>query len=418
MAEFSIVGAGALLCSGKCAYCSATSVQDVDFKGKNIKKDDFGKVIWDWDAIKHVFDTNHIIQGAIKSGETLTLNWWSAEPLDFYKEADEYFTWVQTNYPKLKFQAFISTNGIPLARKKVQDWLYEAHKKWGLKIQLSHDGVGQHVRTRTYDPLYDERTKDFIVKLVKDKILDMINCTLNGINYSPFANKLYFDKWRFDNHIETIPMLIKLNHNNDAEYTGPYKLKGEHLRRYMHEMEMLMQQSALVQSNNSFQMVGVYGGWPHQALETLQNQMNVQKQLWQPYAGYLANQMNRFDYFKQWGGCAQYSLGITKETWCINTKGEYVFCQLCNDPEDNPNQKLERPEHCKDCEFKDYNECFPCPDMVFADECEYKKEYMRLMLRMKQYLHIIHSFSQVMEATVLEKEKATCSCNNRGERRC
>ena len=37
MAEFSVIGSGFLKCSGSCAYCSATSVQDVDFEKKTIR---------------------------------------------------------------------------------------------------------------------------------------------------------------------------------------------------------------------------------------------------------------------------------------------------------------------------------------------------------------------------------------------
>lgn len=76
LAEFSVIGSGALICSGKCSYCSATSVQECDYEGKNIKKEDFGKIIWDWDGLKKVFDTNPIIQEAIKTSSVLTLNWW------------------------------------------------------------------------------------------------------------------------------------------------------------------------------------------------------------------------------------------------------------------------------------------------------------------------------------------------------
>ena len=74
--EFSIVGAGALICSGKCSYCSATSVQECDYEGKNIKKEDFGKVVWDWNGVKKIFDTNTIIQEAIKTSSNIVLNWW------------------------------------------------------------------------------------------------------------------------------------------------------------------------------------------------------------------------------------------------------------------------------------------------------------------------------------------------------
>ena len=96
-------------------YCSATSVQECDYEDKSIKKEDFGKVIWDWKGLKKVFDTNPILQEAIKNGSEVILNWWAAEPLDFYKEAEEVWSWVREKFPNLKFHSAISTNGIPLA---------------------------------------------------------------------------------------------------------------------------------------------------------------------------------------------------------------------------------------------------------------------------------------------------------------
>ena len=60
----------------------------------------------------------------------------------------KYWDWVHENYPDLQFSAFISTNGIPLARKKVVEWVYRMHEKYGLELQLSHDGVGQRVRNK------------------------------------------------------------------------------------------------------------------------------------------------------------------------------------------------------------------------------------------------------------------------------
>ena len=260
----------------------------------------------------------------------------AAEPLDFYQDAEKYWDWVKENYPTLKFTAFISTNGIPLARKKVVEWVYKMHEKYGLTLQLSHDGVGQRVRTRTFDPLYSPSTRDTIVKLVKDGILTMINATLNQYNCSPMANFAYFQKWRYDNHLENTKLdLIKLNHNNDAEYTGPFRLRDERLNRYMHEMETLWMNAYVAADNDPY---------------------------WLPYKGYFVNQMTRWDLKdNNEGGCEAFSKGHKDWTWCCNTKGEYVFCQLCSDPTTNPNPNCEQSEVCKDCEFREMNDCHPCP---------------------------------------------------------
>lgn len=389
MSEFSIVGAGALICSGKCSYCSATSVQECDYEGKNIKKEDFGKIIWDWAGVTKIFNTNPIIQDAIKKRQSIVLNWWAAEPLDFYQDAEKYWDWVHEHYPDLQFSAFISTNGIPLARKKVVEWVYRMHEKYGLELQISHDGVGQRVRTRTFDPLYSPSTRDTIVKMVKDGIITMVNATLNQYNCSPMANFAYFQKWRYDNHLETTNLrLIKLNHNNDSGYTGPFRLKGENLDRYMHEMETI---------------------WMHSYIS------DPKDPYWVPYRNYFENQMTRWELKNGEGGCESFSKGHRDWTWCCNTKGEYVFCQLCSDPTTNPNPNCEQAENCKHCEFRNYNECWPCPDMQMSEDCEYKKAYIRMVLRMKEYINIVNGFRSKIEQlnkALNNNNTKQCNCNN------
>lgn len=245
-----------------------------------------------------------------------------------------YIDWVEKNYPNLKFKLFISTNGIPLARKTVVEWLYKMHQRCGLEIQLSHDCLGQYVRTNTFDPLYDVRTRDVCVKLVKDGILNMINATLNQYNSSPRGCFEYLQKWRYENHLEKYPMYIKLNHNNDSDYTGPFRLRDYNLSRYIHEMEELWMQAYVADDNDIY---------------------------WKPFKSYFVNQMKRSERFRENGGCGQFASGQKDWTWCCNTKGEYVWCQLCNDPDDVINPKCEQSDACKHCEFRNFDDCHPCP---------------------------------------------------------
>lgn len=380
-----------------CSYCSATGISPEDFKRKGKCKSSYGKVIWDFDALKKIFDTNPIIQEHLKdNSKILTVNFWGSEPLLWTKECDIYTDWIDKNYPTLKYHLFISTNGLLLGAKNIQEWIYKERQKHHLSLQLSHDGIGQYIRGKHFDPLYDPKTRDFCVKMVKDGILSMFNATLNKFNCSPIANKVYFDKWRYDNGLEGYDLLIKLNHNNDSEYTGPYKLTGEELNRYIHEMEILWQQSYLVPETND------------------PNDLNYQ--IWHPYSGYFQNQMKRWQPFAQYGGCAQFSRGDKDWTWCCNSKGEYVFCQLCNDPNDNPNPNVEQGPECKDCEFRFMDDCHGCPDMVFANHCEYKKEYMRLVLRMKQFCTIVDNFMNERRTLYNQINNKSCNCNNNNRR--
>ena len=389
MAEFSIIlaGKGGNLCNMCCHYCSATGVS---------KKDNPGSKEWpievDYDALKKTMETNPIIKDAIAKKSILTINLWGGDPLMHTKQFSEIWDWIDKTFPNLKYHGFVSTNGLLLGAKHIQDWIYEEHKKHGLTIQLSHDGVGQFIRSKDFDPLYDPKTKDFCVKLVKDGILRMINATLNQYNCSPMANFAYFQKWRYDNHLENTKLdLIKLNHNNDAEYTGPFRLTGENLDRYMHEMEILWMNSYMSEPNDPY---------------------------WLPYRGYFENQMKRWEKKKGEGGCESFSKGHKDWTWCVNTKGEYVFCQLCNDPKTNPNPNCEQSESCKHCEFRDYDDCHPCPDMVMGKECHYKKAYIRTVLRMKEFCRIVDGLKQENNQLRNQLSNSSCSCGNKQDNNC
>ena len=382
--EFSIIlaGAGGNLCNMGCHYCSAVGVT---------KKDNPGTKEWpieiDYKAMKKTMSNNPILKEAMEKNQEVSLNFWGGDPLMHTKLISEMADWVDKTFPNLKYKMFISTNGLLLGAKHIQEWIYKEHEKHRLEIQMSHDGVGQSVRSGKFDPLYDEKTKDFCVKIAKDGIFTMINATLNQFNCSPMANFAYFQKWRYDNHLENSPMhLIKLNHNNDAEYTGPFRLSGENLDRYMHEMEILWMHSYISDENDPY---------------------------WKPYRGYFQNQMSRWGKKQGEGGCEAFSKGHRDWTWCMNTKGEYTFCQLCNDPTSSPNPNCERSKECEHCEFRDQEDCHVCPDMKMPKHCEYKKAYMRAVLRMKEFCSIIDEKNKIINALQGNVKPKTCSCNGK-----
>lgn len=390
MAEYSIILAGTAgnLCNMQCHYCSAVGVSEKDLKDKI----ETGIEI-DYAKMKETMDKNPIVQEHLKSGKKLTINNWGGDPLMYYKQLEEVDDWIRATYPTLNFDVFISTNGLLLGAKHIQEWIYHMHDKFGLHIQLSHDGVGQFVRSKNFDPFYDEKTKDVIVKLAKDGIFNMINVTLNNYNCSPLANFQYLQKWRYENHLEQLPLYIKLNHNNDSDYTLKYRIRDYNLSRYMHEMELLWLDAYEAGPNNEY---------------------------WKPFYSYFSNQMSRSDPYKGLGGCGQFASGQKDWTWCMNTKGEYVWCQLCNDPKDVINAKCEQAEACKHCEFRHFDDCSPCPDMSMSEDCgpghyAYKQEFIRATLRAKKWMNIINAYRRRISELENQLNNKSCSCNNKGK---
>ena len=380
--SFVLAGKGGNICNMNCRYCSADIQLD-----KNAKITD---IEIDYKAMEEKIRSNPIYQAYLvdknnpnkKAPEQkLTVNFWGGDPLMHTKIWDEMMEWLDTII--LDYSIFISTNGLLFGAKHVQDWC-DAH--WGNKdqrknimFQISHDGLGQYIRSKDFDPFYDPKTKDFIVKMARRGQFKYINCTMNAYNCSPQGNKMYFDKWIFDNGITPGSMYIKLNHNNDADYTEPFRLKGESLRRYMHEMFLL---------------------WIDAYFEPDRPDML-------PYRDYLMNQAKRNETFKGLGGCGLFSSGARDYSWAMNTKGEYVYCQLCNDNDSCPNPKCEMSEECSHCEFRNMDDCHPCPAMSQPKDCEYKKEYIRAVLRFNTFIQKHERYIRNLQAN---QSKKSCSC--------
>lgn len=364
--EFSIIIKGCRLCSNACHYCSAPTVlpnQEVNFKNE--------KHEIDYDKMRETMLSNPILKDMREKKEPIQINLWGGNPLDHLDEMDALMDWFMEDmkefwqYDEKSVPHFyISTGGAPLRRKKVRDWVdkHVADPKRKLEIQLSHDGIGNFIRDPNYDPLYDKDVGPWLVELVKKGCLTMINATLHRYNNSHYANIFYWNKWRYENHIENIPMMIKNNHMNDSEYCMDFNLRGPELSEYFHELEMVWQQAFLADENDPW---------------------------WQPYRGYYLNQMTRWEMYGGPGGCGLFSTGARDYTWCMNTMGEYVMCQLWDTNEGMPNPELKRPLVYQENKYRNYNEMFPCPDMDMSLDPSYKVEYIRCVLRMKHFIHIV-----------------------------
>lgn len=376
--EFSIILSGGCKCNAMCSYCSAHLVEQED-------------VVVDLDAIIKTMKSNKMIQEAVNKGEKLFINLWGGEPLIHL----EYYGPLMERLEK-EFEIgvyFLSTNGIPLADKKVIKWIYENNKRVPMKIQISHDGLGQKERTKTFDPFYAPSTRDTIVKLAKDGIFNLINCTISSKNPSIMANMFYFNKFFLDNGLSDL-VDIKLNHINDSDYCSDYDFKGPELNTYIHELEIAFMDCYKL--NKDFGDCG--------------NAENANKKFpkwWRPFQGYFVNQLMRDNLYEMPGGCGQFATGMRDETWCINTKGEYVACQLWDTNDGIQNMKLEMPEYCDSCEYKKYNECHPCPNSTYPDECKYRKEFIRLILRIKEYRTLMDEVYNRIP------QRETCRCGEK-----
>ena len=355
--EFSINLFGGCKCNAMCSYCSAHLVKEEH-------------PIIDLDAIINTMKNNREINNCIKNNKKITINLWGGEPLIHTEYFDIIIERLEKEFSNVIGEYFISTNGIPLANKKVVEWIYNLNKIKPVFLQLSHDGLGQHHRTKWFDPLYSESTKDVCVKLAKDGIFRIINCTMSSKNPSMFANMFYFNKWMFDNKLAG-KVSVKLNHINDSDYCSEFDFSGEELDTYIHEAEIAFM--------DTYALIKKIG-------EPSEGNRESFPAWWRPYVNYFNNQLTRDNLYEVPGSCGQFATGMNDQTWCINTKGEYIACQLWDTNDGIQNLKLEMPKYCDDCEYKKYNECHPCPNNTYPKEkCSYHKAFIRMILRIKEY---------------------------------
>ena len=370
--EFSINLFGGCKCNGLCDYCSAHLVKEED-------------PIVDLDAIVDTMKKTRFIKDGLSNGEKLCVNLWGGEPLIHIQYFEPIIKRLEEEFGDKIDNYFLSTNGIPLADKKVIEWIYKINKIKPVRLQLSHDGIGQYYRTKLFDPLYSDSTKNVLVKLANDGIFNLINCTMSSKNPSMFANMFYFNKWLLDNNLSNI-VDVKLNHINDSDYCSDYDFNGDELSTYIHETEILFMDTYTIYKKFN-----------------LENNPKNAPKWWVPFIGYFYNQLMRDGLYEVPGGCGQFAIGMRDQTWCINTKGEYVACQLWDTNDGIQNMKLEMPEYCNECEYKVYNECHPCPNNTYPKKCAYHKEFIRMILRLKEFRAI---YDDVANST------KKCSCDN------
>jgi hypothetical protein len=126
--------------------------------------------------------------------------------------------------------------------------------------------------------------------------------------------------------------------------------------------------------------------------------------------------MTRWEKYMGPGGCGMFSTGVRDYTWCMNTMGEYVMCQLWDTNDGMPNPELKRPLVYQESKYRDYNEMFPCPDMDMSLDPSYKVEYIRCVLRMKHFIRVVDELRRRGETpTPPDKERriATYDISNR-----
>ena len=252
--SYSIVMSGVESCSGMCSYCSAASSMDYTMGVKGIgtpeidwdalhkslldvDKKTYEEALFDFPALEKALDNDikNVKRIDDTNGYTFKADIWGADPVTCFSALQEvvYFLEDYCNNRGMKFQLHTSTNGLPLLRDDICDFL----KQHNIHVQLSHDGCGQYMRTKYIDPIDIPNVR----MMTREGYLDWINTTLTFWNYSLFANIRYWNNKLieifpevFDQNNTCTPaidkvyrsLFIKLNHI----YNGDYDIKAKNLQ--------------------------------------------------------------------------------------------------------------------------------------------------------------------------------------------
>lgn len=400
LASCSLVMHGIKKCSGSCIYCSAASTMNYR-EGANKTSFVFDKEKTKKRILEYCEEPLKLgIENG--NGTELNIDIWGGNPVENFSEFKEVVDFCENELKEFRsIKLHTSGNGLELRDKDIVNFLIDH----GIKYQLSHDGLGQWLRTGEIDPLYWEKTKDNIADLAKRNILDWVNCTLSARNPSFFDNIEYWNKWRKEIQLDmNIPFVIKLNHiyegtppikkkwvgktNNyikHGEEIGDLCFHGDQLQEYLHEFRKL----AII-----CHTPGIEDNWE-----------------FKPYIGYIQGQADRYKIAqsdKDYGACVLFQRGISKTNFAIDTKGEYCQCNLIDSSSTVKNATAAMPDYCKDCQYNKTLECNTCGSENFPEKCEYHWWWNKTLEETFQILELKKTYEQLINNMA---NNQTCNCD-------
>lgn len=356
---------GCHACNMSCLYCSAETDNSKNFKA-------------DWAQVYRTIRDCPISKPYLKDGKKLEdvdimFDIWGGNPLFHFEAFKETVENLKKLFPKAQFRS--SDNGMSFKDDEKIQYCIDN----GIHLQLSHDGIGQWIRSGDFDPLYDPSTADAIKECVLHGYIDSINCLLTQYNCSPMKNIEYYNKWRKEiglinpkgftirlNHPwQTCEKVNKINVNGRWQDTiredligkpiGSLNFSGEELNTFMHEYRMLghiVRTPSLANSNE-----------------------------FKPYAYYTRIQTTMYttvnSEFSSSQECRDFQRGIIDYTFSLDTMGRYCQCNLLDGDQEVPNPSC-TADYCRGCKYENFKACMTCGASPKAETCEFQREFARM----------------------------------------
>lgn len=326
---------GCRTCNLQCKYCMGP------------EKTNNEKFILDENRLKSAIDL--LIQNESKLSRFFI---WGGEPLSHFNELRKTIAFLETNFPERTI--FLSTNGILLKEQKIRNYILT--NKIG--IQLSVDGIAQNYRS-DFNPLENNIIAEFLVELSKQNLLS-INCVMHNHNYSVLKNIQYFTGWMKKNNCLDTNLNIRFTPINESNLTPDFNFSGRRLSIFIHEYEILYLHALF--GNKKDKIYKHFIKYPLKIIKA----SNLQKCNWE--------NVNH---------CTKFNYGIKKISKHIDTKGNFITCNLIDSGTiPRGNKKKQMPDYCNKCKYKMTRGCWPCPAGDFTEKCEFKKQWMQFQERM------------------------------------
>lgn len=419
--NFSIHNNGIRACSGSCKYCSSARTENWKMSTKpdvdeliKADEDNYKDYKSDWDKFEELITHNkQWLEEMKKPIENRHMTWelWNTDSgtnLLIAKDVYKHFNLLCDKYEIPSRRLSVSTNGLPFIRDDLCEW-YSFHN---VNCQLSHDGLGQWIRTGDYNPLDNPNT----IELIRNGTLGAINCTHSFLNNDMMANIHYlnqylkkawpniYDDKKVCNQADEYnfkKLYIKLNHIMDGSGCYPFinvnglfngkeyeqlkrmpvnnlQLRDDHelakkydflpLGRSLSDYLQSYEQVFLTMERNKYLKITDVGLIPYFNYlneQTTKRLMEVDTN--SPIAGACRN-------YQRWKHKIGDEKGWSEQTFVLctdGTKPDYSECNLLDSTTSTLNPGGVQADYCKDCKYKNRFDCNKCGSEKFPDHCEY-----------------------------------------------
>lgn len=422
--SLAIVISGQTSCSGNCYFCHGINhnmrmgISKKDLLDSLTHFDDKTETEaqWDFPALEQTIINTRKWK---TSGDKFHFSIWGTDPLTSFKNLQEIVDFLHdlgTRHNK-KLHISFSTNGLPLLRDDVADFLMKSND---ITFQLSHDGYGQFFRTQDVDPLKFDNTQ----QLLQANKITSISCILHQWNALVIPN--------YELLVNNIPKSSKCGIRLWTMHVGHYdsnqiNIKGllngqeyEELKGVKFGDSMIRNDFALAKETGVIQLARQcddhFRDW-HHILRTFDDHK------WDRMRGIIVPRIRAgtlvLNTTSVYGrpDCANYHHGLIDYSDSIDTLGRFTQCHLLQGDEDVPNKEFKMAKICENCKYRHQQECMMCGAMPALPEdyiCEWPYRWGQLI---EEYAYSEPVAKYLNRSNNMKKKGSDCKCQQTTERR-